>query len=410
MPIQIDHCRICKNPVLKRVLDLGEQDLTGVFPAEREQAVTRGPLRLVKCHGGEVCGLLQLEHSYDLNEMYGENYGYRSGVNRAMVRHLDEKIQKLLATHPLPVGALVIDIGSNDSTTLQSYPSEGLNLLGVDPTGCKFREHYPNHIGLIPDFFSAELIAKNFPDRKASVITSFSMLYDLEDPLGFMRDVHTVLEDGGIWIFEQSYMPTMLAMNSYDTVCHEHLEYYAIKQIVWMADRVGFSLIDVELNDVNGGSFSVTARKTDKVVHTPSVLKLLAKEKKDGLDALKPYEEFADRVRRSKQGLLNFLQSAKQAGKKVCALGASTKGNVLLQYCELSVDQIAAVGEINADKYGKLTPGTLIPIVPEQEILDSDWDYHLILPWHFRKFFLGAKHLKGKILVFPLPEIQVYTV
>ena len=410
MPLQINRCRICQNPVLERVLDLGEQDLTGVFPADQQQPVTRGPLRLVKCHGKTGCGLLQLEHSYDLNEMYGENYGYRSGLNRAMVRHLDEKIRKLLALYPLPVGALVIDIGSNDSTTLQSYPNEGLNLVGVDPTGSKFREYYPAHINLIADFFSAKLLTKQFPKHKASIVTSFSMFYDLEDPMGFMRDVHTVLEDGGIWVFEQSYMPTMLAMNSYDTVCHEHLEYYAIKQIVWMADRVGFSLIDVELNDVNGGSFSIVARKTDQVVHAAPVLELLAKEREDGLDTLEPYEAFAERVHRSRQNLLDFLQTAKQEGKKVCALGASTKGNVLLQYCELSVDQIAAVGEVNADKYGKLTPGTLIPIVPEQNILEEDWDYHLILPWHFREFFLGAEHLKGKTLVFPLPEIEICTV
>src|SRR5450759_918588 len=176
---KVEKCRICGNPNLERVLDLGEQMLTGVFPREKGTKVTIGPLHLVKCMGGDsVCGLLQLEHSYDLEEMYGENYGYRSGLNASMVAHLHGKVKKILEHVDLGDGDLVLDIGSNDSTTLQAYPANGPTLIGLDPTGIKFRKYYPDHIRLIPDFFSSALVKKSFPGRKAKIITSFSMFYD----------------------------------------------------------------------------------------------------------------------------------------------------------------------------------------------------------------------------------------
>lgn len=406
---KIDKCRICGNSHLERVLDLGEQMLTGVFPKERGAKITKGPLRLVKCVGGvEVCGLLQLEHSYDLGEMYGDNYGYRSGLNAGMVAHLHGKIARLLEKIEIRVGDLVVDIGSNDSTTLQAYPSGSATLVGIDPTGAKFRQYYPPHIELIPDFFSASLLKERFPDRKAKVITSFSMFYDLEEPLRFMQEIREVLADDGVWVFEQSYMPTMLEMNAYDTVCHEHLEYYALRQIKWMADRVGLDIIDVELNDVNGGSFSVSVIKSKgKDRHSSRVSEMLAKEEKLGLNGLAPYRAFAERVAHQKERLLEFIGKARREGKAVGALGASTKGNVVLQYCGLTDRDILGVGEVNPDKYGCFTPGTWIPIVPEDELFALKPDYLLVLPWHYRKFFKTSPKYSSLVLVAPLPDVEL---
>lgn len=408
---QITQCRICGNTNLVRVLDLGEQVLTGVFPSTPQATITKGPLHLVKCSGDDdCCGLLQLEHSYDLGEMYGENYGYRSGLNPSMVRHLHAKVDKIQQTVTIEPGDLIIDIGSNDSTTLQGYGGRDITLVGIDPTGIKFHSYYPDHIDLIPDFFSASLVQERFKGKKAKVVTSFSMFYDLEDPMAFMQDVYDVLDQNGIWVFEQSYMPTMLEMNSYDTVCHEHLEYYALQQIKWMTDKIGFSIIDVEFNDVNGGSFSITAAKTDPMLPpSEEVLSVLRREKSLGLDTLTPYREFAERVSTSREQMKAFLSDAKAQHKKVAALGASTKGNVLLQYCGLSTDDIACVGEVNAEKFGCFTPGTLLPIIPEQQVLDSNPDYLLVLPWHFKQFFISNPAFKGRSLLFPLPELTVVT-
>lgn len=409
---KVSACRICGNATLERVLDLGEQMLTGVFPGSRDQAVTTGPLRLVKCVGTEeCCGLLQLEHSYDLSEMYGDNYGYRSGLNASMVEHLRRKVERIEGMVALAPGDLVIDIGSNDSTTLQAYGDRGLTLVGVDPTGTKFRSYYPAHVDLIADFFSAELVQARFPGRKAKVVTSFSMFYDLEAPMAFMRQVADVLADDGIWVFEQSYMPLMLETNSYDTVCHEHLEFYALRQIEWMARRSGLHIVDVEFNDVNGGSFSITVRRSrgDEPLE-PAVAAILERERAAGLDTVAPFQAFAQRVAATREQLVAFLRDAKSEGKIVAAVGASTKGNVLLQYCGITQEDVVAVGEVNAEKFGKLTPGTFLPIVSESELLAQRPDYLIVLPWHFRRFFETSAAFAGQALLFPLPQLEIVTV
>ena len=406
---KIHKCRICGNKHLEKVLDLGVQMLTGVFPRDKKKIITTGPLCLVKCTGGdEACGLLQLEHSYDLDEMYGENYGYRSGLNVSMVDHLGNKVKKILDRIELSEGDLVIDIGSNDSTTLQAYPSSGLTLVGIDPTGIKFKKYYPSYIQLIPNFFSSSLVNKYFPRKKAKIVTSFSMFYDLEDPTYFMQQVYDILADDGIWVFEQSYMPTMLETNSYDTVCHEHLEFYSLRQIKWMTDKVGFEIVDVEFNNINGGSFSVTVMKSSKELKlSPKIQNILDEEHNNKLDTLIPYQEFAQRVAQSKNDLLTFIADSHAAGKTIAALGASTKGNVLLQYCGLTTEEIKYVGEINSEKFGCYTPGTSIPIIPEEELLSKEIDYLIVLPWHFKEFFMKNKKFKKTKLIFPLPKIEI---
>lgn len=409
---RLSKCRMCGNEHLIEVVDLGYQYMTGVFPKDKaSRGLTRGPLRLVKCYGADACGLLQLDHSYDLGEMYGDNYGYRSGLNRQMVTHLHAKIASIQAMTSLAAGDLVIDIGANDGTSLGAY-REDLLLVGVDPTGAKFRQHYKKHVQLIPDFFSARLVSDAFPGRKAKVITSFSMLYDLEQPLAFANDIAQILDPtDGIWVFEQSYMPLMLDRLAFDTICHEHLEYYGLKQIMWMLDRVGMKVVDVELNDVNGGSFSVVAasRASNRKVETDRIAALLRDEQTRGLDELHPYEHFDQQIKKICGELIHLVKTAKAEGKKVGALGASTKGNVLLQYCGFKDQDIEVVGEVNPDKFGTNTPGTGIPIEDEKAVLARRYDYLIVLPWHFKEFFLQNKAFTGQHLLFPLPRIEVIT-
>jgi NDP-4-keto-2,6-dideoxyhexose 3-C-methyltransferase len=406
---EIVRCRICGGGKLATVLNLGAQALTGVFPRTRTQTVPSGPLELVKCQA--ECGLVQLRHSYELSELYGMNYGYRSGLNPSMVSHLQSKVQRILQGDILQAGDLVADIGSNDGTTLAAYPSGRFELVGFDPTGPKFAQYYPKDVRLIPDFFSADLLRRELSGRRAKAITSFSMFYDLEDPTAFMREVYACLDDEGVWVFEQSYLPAMLRTNSFDTVCHEHLEFYALKQIWWMAERAGFKLLDVEFNDVNGGSFSVTAAKaSSKRRGNPELIrKLLAEETASGLDDLATWDGFRRRVEGARRDLVGFLEDARRAGKRVCGLGASTKGNVLLQYFGIDARLLEAIGEVNPDKLGAFTPGTLIPLVSEDEILASRPDFLLVLPWHFRDFFLRLPKLRGRTLVFPLPRFERVT-
>jgi hypothetical protein len=200
----------------------------------------------------------------------------------------------------------------------------------------------------------------------------------------------------------------MLETNSYDTVCHEHLEFYALKQIKWMADKVGFRITDVEFNDVNGGSFSITVSKANgELSVVSSVQRILDAETEQGLDTLAPYQAFAQRTEQARTDLLEFIKQAQAEGKTIAALGASTKGNVLLQYCGMTEKEISFVGEVNAEKYGCFTPGTWIPIIPEAVVLAKSPDYLIVLPWHFRKFFQGQEKFRQSNLVFPLPIFEV---
>lgn len=404
-------CRICGNSELVSIVNLGRQSLTGVFPKSRDQPVTAGPLELVKCTGTDVCNLVQLRQSYDLGEMYGLNYGYRSGLNRSMVEHLNELVGRIRAVADPKPGDLVIDIGSNDSTLLQAYPKDGPTLVGIDPTGTKFKQYYPSHIELIPEFFSANAVNRRFGARKAVAISSIAMFYDLESPIDFMHQIREVLADDGIWLFEQSYMPTMLDVNAYDTICHEHLEYYGLAQIKWMTDRAELKIIDVWLNNANGGSFAVMVAKTGSRYPeaTAKIVAILRDEAMRGLHTLAPYAEFKARIFEHRARLAAFIAETKRAGKTILGYGASTKGNVILQFCNLTAADIPAIAEVNEDKFGCFTPGTYIPIISENEARATKPDYFLVLPWHFKQTIIERERdyvAGGGTLVFPLPAIE----
>jgi len=407
------HCRICGNSELDPVLSLGVQYMTGVFPKTRSQKVSSGPLELVKCReiaDGSRCGLLQLRHAFNPDEMYRSGYGYRSGINQTMIRHLQEVVRGTLKRVELKPGDIVLDIGSNDSTLLQTYPASGLELIGIDPSGENFRSYYPPHIRLVPDYFSAKAFRSVFGNRKAKVISSIAMFYDLPSPIAFMREIKEVLADDGVWVLEQSYMPRMLEVNAYDTVCHEHLEYYGLRQIKWMTDRVGLKIVDVELNDINGGSFLVM------VAHDHSDCRIqnrwcdiLRQETAQRLDTCVPYLSFRDNVFRHRDELTSYVRAIRNRQELILGYGASTKGNVILQFCGLTEHDIPAIAERNPQKFGCFTPGTLIPIISEQEARDRHPNYLLALPWHFREEFMDRERSyleSGGKLLFPLPKVE----
>lgn len=410
--MRITSCRACGNKKLNPIMDLGEQVLTGRFPTDPAEDITVGKLSIVQCCLHNGCGLVQLEHSFDLEEMYGETYGYRSGLNKSMVEHLKGKVEDIISRGWLSDGDIVLDIGSNDGTTLRQYPTDKYKLIGIDPSARKFAEYYRADIIRVPDFFNAEKFRTKFPKKRAKIITSFSMFYDLESPVEFARDVSEILETDGVWCFEQSYMPSMLEARSFDTICHEHLEYYGLTQIKYILDRVGMSILDVSFNDVNGGSFSVFAGKKEGIhtVNTKAIEDVLADEHKADFASGLPFTKFKQEVEIERKALMAFLEKAQRDGKTVAGLGASTKGNVLLQYYGITPDLVSSIAEVNPDKYGCYTPGTSIPIRPQSEILSENPDYLLVLPWHFRSFFEKSPTFQGRTLIFPLPAFEVVTI
>ena len=405
---EISKCRISGSDNLIDVLSLGDQYLTGVFPKTTEESITKGPLDLVWCPDS---GLLQMKHSYSLDEMYGDNYGYRSGLNASMVKHLTHKIHTLEKLANVSTEDLVIDIGSNDATSLKAYKSD-CKKVGIDPTGLKFKEYYTDSIELIPDFFNASLFTSKFPNKQAKIITSIAMFYDLESPAQFVQDIHKCLADDGIWHFEQSYMPSMLRTNSYDTICHEHLEFYSFRVVKDLLESCSMKIIDVQMNAVNGGSFAVTASKENSTYkpNTPIINWMLKQEDDLELNTAKPYRDFEERVFKHRKNLTDLINALVEDGKKVFGYGASTKGNVLLQFCGFTTKQIPFIAEVNDQKFGCFTPGTNIPIISEKEAHAKQPDYYLVLPWHFKNSILEREQdflENGGKFIFPLPEIEI---
>lgn len=410
----ITQCRICGNKQLYPVIDLGIMALTGVFPKVGE-VVEKGPLILLKCDDSEStsnCGLLQLAHNYQPEKLYGENYGYRSGLNRSMVSHLQGIVNQIKSRINLEKSDLVLDIGSSDGTLLTAYGREDIELVGIDPTIKKFGMYYPKHIKKIANFFSSEQFKKHLGNKRAKVVTSIAMFYDLEHPIDFMAQVYDILDDEGVWVLEQSYMPRMIDNVSYDTICHEHLEYYAVRQFSWMVEKIGFKIIDIELNEANGASFRVTlAKKKSPLKENREMVGAIIKaEEARHLERPETYEVFKRAVFQHKDDLIKFIKKVKKQGKTIFGYGASTKGNVILQLAGLSKKDIPAIAEVNEYKFGRLAPGTDIPIQSEKEVKAKKPDYLLVLPWHFKDNIIGKEQEyldSGGHLVFPLPKIGV---
>lgn len=401
-------CRICGNPRLLPVLDLGTQALTGIFPGAG-QVVPTAPVELVRC-SPDGCGLMQMRHTADLSLMYGVHYGYRSSIRPFMIKHLHRKVEVLTGMVDLDSADLVLDIGSNDATLLRGYQTEGLTKVGIDPTGEKWREYYPDDIALIPDFFSKASFAERYGDRKAKIVTSIAMFYDLPDPLGFMAEVRDILTEDGVWMIEMSYGASLLEIPAYDAICHEHLEYYMLSQIEWMAERVGLTVSTAEITDVNGGSLCVTLVKNPAKhkIDTAQIDRIRRREADLELHTMAPYETFARRVREHRDGLRSFLDDSRAAGKLTLGYGASTKGNVILQYCGIGVEDLPCIGEVSSEKHGRRTPGSDIPIVSEEEAKALRPDQLLVLPWVHRGGFIEREQeflAGGGKLVFPLPSI-----
>ena len=399
---RVDKCRAGGGEMVD-VLSLGDQAMTGIFPKPGEH-VDVAPLTLA---WSPTSGLLQLRHSCSLPEMYGDNYGYRTGLNKAMVQHVERKVFAL-RKHCKP-GDIVLDIGSNDGTLLGFYPNE-VQCVGIDPTAKKFARFYKPGIDVVPSFFSAAAFRDVVGNKKAKVITSLAMFYDLEDPVAFAREVAECLAPDGVWHLEMHYLGAMLRDGVYDSIVHEHLEYYSFTSLVNVLRQSGLVLRDVTMNDVNGGSMTVTVGHRAETGEKPFAEWLLREEVIGGLHLKQAYDHYAFRIANHRESLTNLLEHIRMQGKSIIAYGASTKGNVVLQYCGIGPDLVSAVAEVNPDKFGCVTPGTNIPIISEAEARAMKPDYFLVLPWHFRSGIIEREReflSNGGKMIFPFPAIEV---
>jgi SAM-dependent methyltransferase len=408
-------CRICGSRELTKVIDLGDHYLQGSFvkPDKPMPPLRPIPMELVRCdpmRDENACGLLQMSLTVPPQLLYA-TYWYRSGTNETMRSHL-KGIAGEAASLTGKGSVVALDIGCNDGTLLRYYP-ESFDVFGIDPSDVA--KSADTDLTIIQDLFPSAALTAVLDGKRCDIITSIAMFYDLEEPLQFVQGVKALLNEDGIWIFEMSYMPAMLQMNSYDTVCHEHLEYYSFAVIERLLDMCDMKVVNVSFNDINGGSIRCYATHADCFKYTtPAYQEALAevrrREFEQELETDKPYRHFQERINSHKHELSGLLKDLKRAGKTIHAYGASTKGNTILQWCGIDHTIIPYAADRNPQKAGARTIGTDVAIISEEESRAMNPDYYLVLPWHFRQEFLAREKnmlARGTKFIFPLPKVEI---
>ena len=404
--MKIKKCRSCKKTKLKKLFSLGNLCFTGKFPSIN-QIIKKKPIVLVICTN---CELVQLSHNFDLKYLYGPDYGYKTGINKTMINHVHKVVKYLTKKTKLKKKDYVLDIASNDGSLLKSY-NKDIFTFGIDPILNKYKEEYKNINFKVSDFFSAKNIEKK-TKKKFKIITALSVFYDSIDPNKFLKDVKKVLSKDGVFLLEFADLASIIKYKMFDTICHEHLEYYSSKVIINLCKKNGLKVFDIKSNDINGAS------KQYYVCHVNSkykdnlhvINKILNLENKLELSNESTFKNFFKNIDSSKKKLVTLLRKLKKLGKKTHCYGASTKGNVLLQYYNINNKLIDYVAERNKNKYNLLTPGSDIRIISEVRSRFYNPDYYLVLPWHFKKEILAREkdiRKKGTKFIFPLPDLEI---
>ena len=366
-------------------------------------------------------GAVRLEKIAPLDTMYGK-YWYRSGINNTMKKELKSIVNSITDIVKLNENDLWVDIACNDGTLLSNVP-DNLIKVGIDPVDDSFKRESEKHANLIiQDYFTSKVFKESkFGKLKAKVITTIAMFYDLEDPKSFVNDIVEILDDNGVWVLQLSYTPLMIEQLAFDNICHEHVYYYSLFNIQKIFKECGIDIVDIQLNDTNGGSFRIYCMKenSDKTkfgtqpyrdICNFRLKSTLEYERTLGLDKEEVWLKFFDRINDLKEKTISFIKEEKSKGKTIWGYGASTKGNTLLQYFGLDHTLIDGIAERSIYKFGLKTVGTNIPIYSEEEMRKAKPDYLLVLPWHFINEFVEreSEFLKsgGKFIV-PCPTFEI---
>lgn len=405
----VEQCRICSGN-LTSVFDFGRVPSTGSFPKTISLGAEVGELHILHC---SHCGFGQLSQDFDEDQLFGPTYGYRSSLNSEMRKHLELKAQRLSEQVIGGQSLSVLDVGSNDGTFLSYFDSCGFDeLVGCDPT-IEFLDDlkYPAHAQLIPKLFTKSVIDTELKARRFNLVTAVAMFYDLPDPESFLRGIMSVLDENGLIHLELSYAGLMVERKAIDTICHEHSGYHSLRSLNVLFTKVGLTVIKFDLNEVNGGSVEVTlAHSSNTAMHPDSNFAAALESKLErSLVLAETWKNFISESLAEISKLEQFILSQSAKGKKFAALGASTKGNMLLYLLGETAGHIDAVGDINESKVGSFTPVGSIPIISEREVIDSNFDYLIVLPWHFRETFIKLRQsLESKTeLIFPLASFEI---
>lgn len=404
-------CINCKNKDLKKVINLGKQVLSGVFPQKKNYLKKKFSLDIYEC---QKCRLLQLKNIPPLGDMYGQNYGYRTSLSPLMIKHMKNKFNNLIKKYNFPKNSKILDIASNDGTFLNMFAklkSNSFELYGCDPSAEKFKKYYNKNINLVTDYFPSKQLILDLQKRnqKLNLISSFAMFYDVKDPNSFCKNIFKLLEKNGIWVLELSYLPLFLKKLNYDQICHEHIAYYSLTTFKKIAEKNNLKILDFSFNEINGGSIHIECcRKKSKIKpNTKKILNLLNKER---LITAKDYSFFNLRIENVKKTLVNFLDKLKKSKNLVIGYGASTKGNIVLNHCGINEKLLPYIADANPFKFERFTPGTNIKIISKRDMRKLKPDYLLVLIWSFRKEVIMQEKnylINGGKLIFHLPIFHI---
>ena len=404
--MKIKKCRLCNSNKLTKLFSLGNLCFTGKFPTIN-QKIKKKPIQVVLC---KQCGLVQLGHKFDLKYLYGPDYGYRTGINKTMLDHVKLIVKKLSKLTNLKNKDLVLDIASNDGSLLNFY-KKNICTFGIDPILNKYRKNYKNINYKVEDFFSFEKIRK-LTKKKFKIITALSVFYDAENPDKFIKDVKKILSDDGVFVVEFADLASILKHKMFDTICHEHLEYYSTEVIKNLCKKHSLKVFNIVQNDINGASkqYYISHTNSKYKINRKTIERILNKEKLLKLKDVKTYKKFMHSINKSKNQLMEKLMTLVKKGKKIHCYGASTKGNVLLQYYGINNKIVKYAAERNKLKYNLFTPGSKIKIISEKLSRSLKPDYYLVLPWHFKNEILIREKFirkKGVKFIFPLPSLKI---
>ena len=304
-----------------------------------------------------------------------------------------------------------MDIASNDATLLKKYKNKKIVKFGIDPTIKKFKSHYPKNYLKYAGFFNRKIFEK-ITKKKAMAITSIAVFYDIPEPNKFVNDISKILHRDGVWVLEQSYFPKLFFNNAYDSLCHEHLTYFIFFQINIILKKNGLRVFNIKLNEMNGGSirFFISHNNSVYKENKRNIKKILKIEKKYLFNLKVNLKKFKNNINLSKKKLKNFIKNKIKNKKKIHIYGASTKGNIILQFCGIKKKQINFAADRNNEKWGRETPGSKIPIISEKTSRSKNPDYYLVMPWHFKSEIVKREKTflkKGGQLIFPLPKLNI---
>jgi hypothetical protein len=407
--MNVKYCRNCKSSNLINLFSLGRLSFTGKFPRNRKQNIPKKEIALVICN---YCKLVQLNKNFDLNYMYNQDYGYRTGINSTMTNHVKYLVKELEKKIKLKKKDVVLDIASNDATLLNFY-SKNLVKVGIDPLVRKYKNYYKNIDYSYSKFFSKNILNKRILKKKIKCITALSVFYDINDPNNFLKEISEIIDKrSGIFILELTDLLSIIQNNLFDTICHEHITYYSAAVLKNILNNNNLKLFDLKKNNINGGSlrFYIAHKEAKYKINNSSINKILSEENFYKLSSVSTFKVFLVKIKKLKKKLSILIKKIKKQNKVIHGYGASTKGNVLIQYFKLDSEAIPFIADRNPLKCGSFTPGSKIPIISEKESNRKKPDYYLVLPWHFKNEILLREkkiRLKGCKFIFPLPKILV---